>query len=300
MAISGLKTGGDNGLAVRGAKTADNSVRQGDVAFALDHLTIVDADPTQLAQVAARNGYRAICLFMESMAVLPQMPDFTLFDQPADQRALRQILGDGGVKLDVAYPFTLSRKSELEDFKRGLACAAFLGARFANVLIYEREAGRAAEKFSDFCALAENFDLGVVLEFFPASAVPTLADALSMVSAIARPHKVGVNVDLLHLMRSGGTMEDLRRAPGEYILYGQLCDGLADAATDRAARDYEASMERLLPGQGAFDVVGFCAALPAHCPISLEIPQVSAIQAGISRDARARRTMHAARAAMAV
>lgn len=273
------------------------SGRLGGGAFSLDHLTVVDASPTKLVEVAAANGFRAICLFMESMAPLPRMPQFNLYDDRQAKRELRQMMDSRGIGLDVAYPFTLSRRSETGDFKRGLECAAFLGARFANVLLYEREPERRAQQFASFCALASEFELGVVLEFFPASSVRTLAEGLEIVTAVRRPYEVGLNVDLLHLMRSGGSVEELRSAPPEYILFGQLCDGLADC--DAAARDYEASMQRLLPGRGDFDVKAFRDALPVHCPISLEVPQEASIEAGISPEARARNALDAARATLA-
>lgn len=261
--------------------------------FGLDHLTVVDATPSELAKVAEATGFSAVCLFMESMAALPRMPQFSLYDSPEAKRELRTILEGSGVRLDVAYPFTLSRRSEPDDFRRGLECAAFLGARFANALVYDREPERRLEQFASFCALADEFELGAVLEFFPGSAVRSLAEGLDLVTSVQRRHEVGLNVDLLHLMRSGGSVQELCAAPPDYILFGQLCDGLLEC--DVASRDHEASMQRLLPGRGEFDVKGFHDALPTHCPVSLEIPQESSIRAGASLHSRARTALDAAR-----
>lgn len=268
-----------------------------DGALSLDHLTVIDATPEKLVEVAAAHDFRAVCLFLEPMAALARMSVFDLYDSPAAKRDLRRMLEQSRVGLDVSYPFTLSRHSRLENFKLGLDCAAYLGTRFVNVLIYDRDPERRLQEFASFCTLADAFGIDVVLEFFPNSSVRTLADGLDIVRAIGRPHKVGLNVDLLHLMRSGGTVQELASAPPEYILYGQLCDGLADC--DIAARDYEASMQRLLPGQGEFDVQAFRDALPPHCPVSLEIPQETAIVAGVSADERARMALAAARATLA-
>lgn len=264
--------------------------------YVLDHLTVVDATPTELVEVAETTGFSAVCLFMESMAALPQMPQFSLYDSALSQRELRKQLNGSGVGLSVVYPFTLSRRSELDHFKRGLECAAFLGARFANALVYDREPERRLEQFSSFCALADEFGLGVVLEFFPGSAVRSLAEGLELATSVHRPDDVGLNVDLLHLMRSGGSVQELCAAPSDYILFGQLCDGLLEC--DLAARDHEASMQRLLPGRGEFDVKGFCDALPTHCPVSLEIPQESSIRAGASPHSRARAALDAALGAL--
>lgn len=266
-------------------------------SFVLDHLTVVDATPTEVVKVAEATDFSAVCLFMESMAALPRMPQFSLYDSTISQRELRKQLDGSGVGLSVAYPFTLSRRSELNDFRRGLECAAYLGARFANALVYDREPERRLEQFASFCALADEFGLGVVLEFFPGSAVRSLAEGLDLVMTVQRRGEVGLNVDLLHLMRSGGSVQELCAAPPDHILFGQLCDGLLEC--DLAARDHEASMQRLLPGRGEFDVKGFRDALPTSCPVSLEIPQESSIRAGVSPHSRARAALDAARHALA-
>lgn len=282
-----------------GLSTTTGSVAaqgSGSAGFALDHLTVVDANPEELVEIAEAEGFRAICLFMESMAALPQMPQFSLYDSPEAQRELRTMLEGSGVGLDVAYPFTLSRRSEPDDFRRGLECAAFLGAQFANALVYDREPERRLEQFASFCALADEFELGVVLEFFPGSAVRSLAEGLDLVTSVQRPREVGLNVDLLHLMRSGGSVQELCAAPPDYILFGQLCDGLLEC--DVAARDHEASMQRLLPGRGEFDVKGFHDALPDHCRVSVEIPQESSIRAGTSPHSRARTALDTVRCAL--
>jgi sugar phosphate isomerase/epimerase len=269
---------------------------EGRTDFALDHLTVVDADPATLVEAAATNGFRSVCLFTESMTVLPRMPHYDLCGSPTAKREVRAMMRQSGIGLDIAYPFTLSRRAEMEDFKRGLDCAAYLGARFANVLTYDRDAERRLEQFASFCALAEEFDLGVVLEFFPGAAVGTLDQGVELVRAIGRPFKVGLNVDLLHLMRSGGSVEQLRSAPPDYILFGQLCDGMFEC--EGSIRNYEASQQRLLPGQGEFAVKAFLDALPVHCPVSLEVPQESSIKAGLSPKERARMALDAARIAL--
>ena len=55
---------------------------------ALDHLTLVDAEPLALARTAAETGYRGISCFLRSMDVLPSMPGFDLPGDPVATRAL--------------------------------------------------------------------------------------------------------------------------------------------------------------------------------------------------------------------
>jgi sugar phosphate isomerase/epimerase len=231
---------------------------------------------------------------MAPMAVLPRMPQFDLYGDVAQRRELRARMEALGVGLDVAYPFTLAGRTDIEGFSGALECAAYLGARYVNVLAYDRDPARRLDRFGAFCAMAEGFGLGVVVEFFPLSQVRSLGEALNLVRPVGRPGKVGVNVDLLHLMRSGGSIAELAAAPADYILYGQQCDGVA--ALDPSAWDYEASSQRRLPGEGAFDLAGFARALPPACPVSVEIPQEDGLEAGLSTRARALRAVEGVRA----
>lgn len=264
--------------------------------YALDHLTLVDASPIKLAEVAEAAGFGGVCCFLKSLDVLPFMPRFDLVSDRPARRDLRAQLSRSALNLDLAYPFTLSRSTDMTRFDHELDCAADLGAQFVNVLSYDRDATRRSDFFGAFCDAAQGFGLGVVLEFFPRSAVTSLAEALLLTGAIDRPGQVGVNVDLLHLMRSGGSIADVATAPPELVLYAQVCDGF-DVCGD-ADRDHEASSERQLPGDGAFDVGGFVKALPARCRRSLEVPRESALVAGVPAVMRVQSVLDNIRMAM--
>lgn len=239
--------------------------------LALDHITAVDTTPVQLVEVARATGCDGICLFMEPMDVLPLMPQFDIYNDLAARRALKQRMADLGVTLDVAYPFTLAGRTDIAAFAIAMECAAELDAQVLNALVYDRDPARRADKFAEFCAFAASFGLRVGVEFYPPSQVSSLADALALIDGAAG--HVGINVDLLHLMRSGGSIAELAAAPAARIFYGQLSDGPLKAPEDI---DAEASSGRLLAGEGAFDLAGFVRALPSHCPISVEIPRNAA------------------------
>lgn len=262
--------------------------------LALDHITAVDTTPLQLAQIARQAGCDGMCLFMEPMDVLPLMPKFDIYADRVARAELWRVMCDLGVALDLAYPFTLSGRTEVAAFSTAMECAAELGAGLINALLYDREPGRRLERFGAFCDLAGSFGLRVGVEFYPPSQVGSLAAALDLVGAIGRPGKVGVNADLLHLMRSGGSVAELAAAPAQYVLYGQVADGPATAPEDA---DYEASSARMLCGEGAFDVAGFVRALPEGCPISVEIPRNHAM-GGETAAMRAQRAVNSARAAI--
>lgn len=251
--------------------------------LALDHLTAIDSDPVMLAHAARNAGCDGMCLFMEPMDVLPLMPKFDIYGDLAARRDLRRRMDDLGVTLDVAYPFTLTGRTDVQDFRVAMECAADLGALLLNVLIYDRDPVRRVDTFGAFCDLAAGFRHKVGVEFYPPSQVGSLGSALDLVKAIGRPGMVGINADLLHLMRSGGSLADLAAVPADYVFYGQLADGTMTAPDNP---EIEASFERLLPGEGGFDLAGFVRALPPGCPISVEIPRDHAVRAGVSRTER--------------
>ena len=248
-------------------------------------MTVVDAGPLALADAAHASGCEGVCLFMQAMDVLPMMPQFDLVADLALRRSFRARLGDLGLTLDLAYPFTLAGRTDVSAFAPALDCAADLGAGLLNVLVYDRDAARRLDRFGAFCDLASGRGLRVAVEFYPASQIRTLGDALALVSAISRPGAVGVNADLLHLYRSGGTIADVADAPSDMILFGQISDG--PETVPASCLEVEASTDRLLPGDGSFDIAGFVRALPASCPVSVEIPRNAAIASGHTIDERA-------------
>lgn len=266
------------------------------LSLSLDHITAVDTTPVQLAEAAHAAGCRGICLFMEPMEVLPHLPQFDIYGDLAQRREFGQRMKDLGISFDLAYPFTLAGRTEIDNFKRAMECAAELDAQLLNALMYDRNPERRLDKFGQFCDLAKSFGLRVGVEFYTVSQVRSLADALELVSQIGRPGEVGIVADLLHLMRSGGSIEELAAAPAEYILYGQICDGAASCPDDQL--DYEASSERLLPGEGVFDLKGFAAALPEGCPVSVELPRNSALEAGVPVAERVRLAVEGVRQAL--
>ncbi|MDE2436186.1 MAG: sugar phosphate isomerase/epimerase [Sphingomonadales bacterium] len=264
--------------------------------LALDHITVVDADPIALAEAARGAGCDGICLFMEPMAVLPLMPRFDLYGDRAARKALKARMDDLGIALDVAYPFTLAGRTTVSDFAPAMDCAAELGAGVLNVLLYDRDAQRRLDTLAAFGELAAGHGLRVGVEFYPSSQVRSLAEALALVEAAGPPERVAINVDLLHLMRSGGTLAELAAAPAERICYGQISDAPLAAPADP---DLEASSQRLLPGEGQFDVAGFVRALPPGCLLSVEIPRDDAVRASVSLAERAEQAVGSVRRALA-
>ncbi|EZP74158.1 Xylose isomerase domain-containing protein [Sphingomonas paucimobilis] len=263
--------------------------------LSLDHITVTDTTPARLAELAAATGCSGICPFLHSMAVLPAMPEYDLIRDPAARRATRDALAANGVTVDLIYPFTMAGRTVVADFAPALEAAAELGAPLANVLCYDRDPARRTEKLIELAELAASFGIGLAIEFYPPSQVRTLAETLAEIDRTARAD-IGVTADLLHIVRGGELEQSMALLSDPRVRLGQIADGPAGMPADRI--EWEAGIQRLLPGEGAFDIAAFAAAIAPGIPLSVEVPQQSALDAGMSSLERARAAVDAALGAL--
>jgi sugar phosphate isomerase/epimerase len=166
-------------------------------------------------------------------------------------------------------PIDVFRFGEAELFR----IAEVLGARSVNaadVLGGEWEVVDAAASFAALCDRAAQHGLLVHLEWLSWSRIPDLATALEVVTLADRPNG-GLNIDTWHCARSGTSASDLLAVPGERVLAVQLDDGPAEAEENLIDATLHA---RLLPGEGAFDLLGYLGSLRtigAGAPIGVEV-----------------------------
>jgi sugar phosphate isomerase/epimerase len=184
---------------------------------------------------------------------------------------MRSLLADNGIEvgeLDPAWWWppgaeaagrTFPAQLDSEDvFRFGeadlFAVADAVGARSLNavdVLGGGWSLDDAAEAFAGLCDRANEHGLLVHLEFLPWSRIPDVATAWQIVHGAGRANG-GVAVDAWHFFRSGGDLDALGAVPAEHLLAVQLDDG-PEAPEPNLI---EATLhERLLPGEGAFDIV---------------------------------------------
>ena len=112
--------------------------------------------------------------------------------------------------------------------------------------------GEAVSAFGAVCDRAARRGLRCRLEFVPWTGLGDLSTAWDIVRLAERPNG-GLLVDNWHLERSGGCPADLRAVSPESIFGVQLSDGL----TEPGERDPLTGFQRLLPGEGQLDVIGF-------------------------------------------
>lgn len=114
------------------------------------------------------------------------------------------------------------------------------------------------EQFDRLAAKGSHYGVRVALEPMPWSNVPTLADAVELVTAAGNPNG-GLAVDSWHLAKGGTAHCDIARIlPLDKVFLVELADGILDSELSLSD---DAIYERLPPGDGELDTAGFVVAM---------------------------------------
>lgn len=112
------------------------------------------------------------------------------------------------------------------------------------------------EPFAQVCAQAADFGARVHLEFIPMTEIPDLASAWAIVDRAAAPNG-GILLDTWHFFRGNPDLGLLAALPGESIMAVQV----DDAHEHVRGSLWDDTKERLLPGDGSFDLDSVMAVL---------------------------------------
>jgi sugar phosphate isomerase/epimerase len=143
-----------------------------------------------------------------------------------------------------------------------LETAVELGAEQANAIVVG-EHGTPREAIADavdmLCDEAAASNVRIGIEFARGSLVRTLADLLELRALL--PHRrIGITVDAWQLHWGPSTIAELTEVPGSAVFSVQLDDAPAQRPDDFSRATYEG---RLVPGEGAADLVGLLRTLDA-------------------------------------
>lgn len=219
-----------------------------------------EATPAQLIECAAASDFDFGGMWVERETWTP-----------ATTRAIRAKARDAGVQLldcEVAWIMPGAPDPWLTEL---VHIAAELGAR--NLLCVSSDPDMAATtaKFQTLVSAAQGTGVRVNLEFGIFTEVKTIHMARAVLEAVEGEAKA-LLVDTLHWARSGGTAEDLRAIPQEWLSYCQPCDAPAQGpdVTDFDDIIDDAINRRMALGQGGLPLAAMVDALPAHLPMAVE------------------------------
>lgn len=251
--------------------------------LSLDSLTLPKASPQDIIRSASTAGFDLVSLAVQPPYVYPQ----PLVVQGVLDDCLA-LMSDTGVQVQSLEFFVLADESTTETYRSALELGSRLGGKNAVVLnLMNENADQAAEQLAYFSKVAADYGLGVNFEPVAGSQTPTLESARDLVKASGAD--VGLLFDALHLMRSGGGVEDIEKIEPGLIRYIQLCDGPATLAGDQ--RVSEAIEERLYPGDGEFPLEEILRACPRNVPIAIEAPSLRRFNEGVSASDQASEAM---------
>ena len=256
--------------------------------LSLDHLTIFETSPPELIDIAASLGVPLVSLWTQ----LPLQADLPLVTKANKAETLAR-MRDTGVKLGNMECFNLTPEVVAEAFRPSVELGAELGATsLVAINAWDPERSRALNNFGKLCRIAAEYGMKVNVEFISMGKVRTLADAIAFITDSGEPN-VGITIDFLHLIRTGGSAADIAAMDPKLIGYIQVCDGPMELPQEQW--NDEGFEQRRMPGEGEFPLAELMAAVPPGVTIAAEIPHKELRLAGVSAAERARRAVEGTR-----
>jgi sugar phosphate isomerase/epimerase len=250
----------------------------------LDFLSVLGMPPVDYAKLAAGLGYGAIGIGVVPVVGLPEVyAPWTLRDNPALVREIKAAVADLGLTIAVGEGFFIQPGVDVDGIAGDLDILAEVGAGRVTIVSFEGDKARAFDQLGRFAQLAAARGMGSQIEFVPGLGIGDLPTAVEAVAHVARPD-FGLVVDAMHVFRSGATAAEVAALDPAVIGHIQLCDVPTQVRPE--GYGYEASFERLCPGEGELPLAGLVAALPKDRIIALEIPMRVRTLAGESGESR--------------
>ena len=232
-------------------------------ALCLDHLSLSDLTALELIEVAAALGCDAVSLFVMP---LPLGPYRDLVHDRAARDEVKHVLRATGLSVGIVEPFMLDDNVDWEVIARTADLAAEFGGT-VSALGFDIEPARLEASACRLAEITRKAGTRMALESFTLSAMRTPADALALAEA-AGPD-VGLTIDTLHVVRTGGSWADIAALPPERIFHVQINDGPREPPADLYL---EATLERHPPGDGEFDLSALIPLVPTTGMLAVEAP----------------------------
>lgn len=251
----------------------------------LEPLALLDVPALDAVDMAAAAGFGSVSLWVHSPT--PQFVAPCLVE-PGQARTMKRRLDDAGLRVCNLEVFRVGPGVDVDSYEASLALGADLGAA-TTTAIAKDGSDETAEALARFTRMAARHGVRVNVEFLSYRGPSSLAQAIALVDKTGDAG-TGILIDILHLVRSGGSIAEVQTLARGVIGHVQLCDGPREVPM--AGLEHESAFDRMLPGTGSFPLGPFIAALP-DVTLGLEIPRTSAAFQGLSPAERAKRLLDA-------
>ena len=257
----------------------------------LEIMTVFGMPPVEYVHLAADVGCGHIALALGPTPWNPcSFAAWSLTTDAALRRETKAALAERGIIIAHAEGFGVRPQIDIASRAHEMDLCAELGAQRINTVSMEPDFARSVDQIALLAEMAAARGMLATLEFAPPHPVGTLDQAVAMIAAVGAVN-LRLTMDAMHFHRAGGTAAQLAALDPAMIGYIQLCDAPMVAPHDDYMR--EACFERRVPGQGDLPLSDFLAALPDDVLIGLEVPMLSAVEAGESIGAIVRRVADA-------
>lgn len=253
----------------------------------LDSLTVNDTEPADLIRAARSAGFDLVSLWAQPPSIFPLQ-----LVTPAKLAACQSALAETGIQVGPLEVFDLTSAEAVDSYRPALELGARLGARTASAInVRNTDPVAVSALLARFAELAREYGLGVTLEPLAMFATSTLAQARDIIQAAGVDVKIVV--DAFHVVRKGGTAADVRAIDPSLMGHIQLCDGVIPVSAEQMR--YEASYERLFPGDGDFPLVELLCHAPTDISWGIEAPSRRRADSGMSAQSQAQEAISAMR-----
>ena len=250
----------------------------------LVHLTVSDASPVELLKVAAESRFSSVAPRLVSPCAEDRITP-VIGNEPLI-RDLISLSNDLGVEIPYVDGIWIGPQSVAEDYELAFDVAARIGAKDFVVIGFDSDEERFIDNFGKFCELSSQFGLSLGIEFIPYSRIKNLSSACRIIKKSGMKNSKLV-IDTLHLIRSGGSPQDLLAIDPGLISIFQISDApYGPVKSDVDGLRQEARQSRLYPGHGALPLAEMVKILPAGLAIGVEVPHASHVALSVVDRAR--------------
>jgi sugar phosphate isomerase/epimerase len=251
--------------------------------FTLGYLTL-NSPPVETITAAAEGGFKSVGIRISGRRIFD--PYTQVIGNPSMIKEIKYRIDDSGLRLSNVIGYYILPDVEWSYLQSVVETTAELGSKIIVAVNYIPIDAKLIDLFGRYCELAGRYGIRVAVEFMIYSEAKTLELAKQMVDGSGQPN-AGYLIDPLHLYRSGGTPDAIKKVDPKRIILAQLCDAkkrMSNPSNEELV--LEARTERLAPGDGELPLYDFLDALPPDTEIEYEVPRPEHL--GLSLAERAR------------